>query len=146
MRTLLIVIAVVVIVGAVGLIAVTVRWQSPAPTGRLGPSEAQQNRGEEAAVQKSEPPQQLGEAQIRRFQEQLDTAGFPTGPEKGSITPKTEAALRDYQRAYGLPVTGVLDAATQRSLSAGQTAQPGKPTHGQSVPGGTAPGGSPSPR
>ena len=143
MRTLLIVIAIVVVVGAVGFIAVSVRWQRPTPPGALGPSEAQQNRAEEAAVRKSAPPQELGETQIRRFQEQLDTAGFPTGPEKGIITPQTEEALRAYQHSNGLPVTGALDAETQRSLSAGQAREPGKPTHGQSMPGGTAPGGSP---
>ena len=143
MRTPLIVIAVVVIVGAVGLVAVSVRWERSAPPGELGPSEAQQNRAEEATARKSKAPQQLGETQIRHFQEQLDTAGFPTGAEKGIITPQTEAALRAYQRTYGLPITGVLDAATQRSLSAGKTPEPGKPVHGQSLPGGTAPGGSP---
>jgi peptidoglycan hydrolase-like protein with peptidoglycan-binding domain len=143
MRTLLIVIAVVVIVGAVGLVAVSVRWERSAPPGELGPSEAQQNRAEEAAARKSEAPQQLGETQIRHFQEQLDATGFATGPEKGIVTPQTEAALRAYQHTDGLPITGMLDAATERSLSAGQTPTPGKPTHGQSTPGGTAPGGSP---
>jgi peptidoglycan hydrolase-like protein with peptidoglycan-binding domain len=143
MRTLLIVITIVIVVAAAGFIAVSVRWQRPTPPGALGPSEAQQNRAEESAVRKSELPQQLGETQIRHFQEQLDTAGFPTGSEKGTITPQTEGALRAYQRSNGLPVTGALDAATQRSLSAGQTREPGKPTHGQSMPGGTAPGGSP---
>jgi peptidoglycan hydrolase-like protein with peptidoglycan-binding domain len=143
MRTFLIAIVIVMIVGAVGLVAVSVRWQRSAPPGELGPSEAQQNRAEEAAVRKSAPPQELGETQIRRFQEQLDTAGFPTGPEKGIITPQTEEALRGYQRSNGLPVTGALDEATQRSLSAGQAREPGKPTHGESLPGGTAPGGSP---
>jgi peptidoglycan hydrolase-like protein with peptidoglycan-binding domain len=143
MRTFLIAIVIVVIVGAVGLVAVSVRWQRSAPPGELGPSEAQQNRAEETAAHKSEPPQQLGEPQIRHFQEQLDALGFAAGTEKGIITPQTEAALRAYQHANGLPVTGMLDAATQRSLSAGQTREPGKPTHGQSVPGGTAPSGSP---
>jgi len=86
MRTLLIVIVIVVIVGAVGLVAVSVRWERSAPPGELGPSEAQQNRAEEAAARKSEAPQQLGETQIRHFQEQLDATGFATGPEKGIVT------------------------------------------------------------
>lgn len=143
MRTLLIVIAVVVVIGAVALVATSVRWQGNTQQSNLGPSEAQQNRAEEHAVQKSAAPQNLNEVQIRRYQEQLDMKGFPTGAEKGAITPQTEAALRAYQEKYGLPVTGMLDEATQHSLMAGQTVNPGRPTEGKSVPGGTAPSGSP---
>jgi peptidoglycan hydrolase-like protein with peptidoglycan-binding domain len=143
MRALLITLAVAVIIGAVALVGLSVRWQANAPQGRLGPSEAQQNRAQEHAVHKSVPPQQLSEPQIRRYQEQLEAEGFPTGAEKGTITPQTEAALRAYQQKYGLPTTGELDDATQRSLVAGQTPTPGRPTEGESVPGGTAPSGSP---
>jgi peptidoglycan hydrolase-like protein with peptidoglycan-binding domain len=85
----------------------------------------------------------LSETQIRRYQEELDVEGFPTGSEKGTLTPQTEAALRAYQQKYGLSITGELDDATQRSLLAGRTPTPGRPTEGKSVPGGTAPGGSP---
>ena len=143
MRALLIVVALAVVIGAGALIATSVQWRGDTPQADLGPSEAQQNRAEEVAVQKSTPPQQLSEVQIRRYQEQLDKAGFSTGSEKGVITPQTEVALRAYQQNYGLPITGVLDEATQRSLVAGHTPTPGRPTEGQSVPGGTAPGGSP---
>ena len=60
------------------------------------------------------------------------------------MTPQTEAALRAYQGKYGLPVTGIFDEATQRSLTAGETLEPGRPTvEGTSMPGGTAPSGSP---
>jgi peptidoglycan hydrolase-like protein with peptidoglycan-binding domain len=132
-----------VVVGAIALVGFSARWQSRAPRGNLGPSEAQHNRAEEREVHKSVAPQQLSEPQIRRYQEQLDAAGFATGAEKGRITPETEAALRAYQQHYGLPVTGVLDEATQRSLVAATTPTPGRPTEGTSVPGGTAPHGSP---
>ena len=143
MRTLLITLAVVIIIGAVALVGLSVRWQANGPEGQLGPSEAQQNQAQEHAVQRSVAPQQLSEPQIRRYQEQLDAEGFPTGSEKGTITPQTEAALRAYQQKYGLPTTGELDDATQRSLVAGQTLTPGRPTEGKSVPGGTAPRGRP---
>jgi peptidoglycan hydrolase-like protein with peptidoglycan-binding domain len=143
MRVLLIALAVVVVVGAVALVGISVQWRDNTPRDTLGPSEAQQNRAEEHAVQKGAPPQQLSEAQVRRYQEQLDTAGFSTGAEKGTITPETEAALRAYQHKNGLRVTGELDEATQRSLVAGRMPAPGRPTEGESVPGGTAPGGSP---
>jgi murein L,D-transpeptidase YcbB/YkuD len=143
MRALLIGVAIAVVIGTVAVVAISVQWRDNAPQAKLGPSESQQNRAEEQAVQKSAPPQQLSEVQIRRYQEQLDKEGFSTGSEKGTMTPQTEAALRAYQEKYGLPTTGVLDDATQRSLVAGQTPTPGKPTEGQSVPGGTAPSGSP---
>jgi peptidoglycan hydrolase-like protein with peptidoglycan-binding domain len=143
MRVLLIVIAVVVVIGAVVFVATSVRWRGNPSQTDLGPSEAQQNRAEQHAVQKSTAPQTLTEAQIRGYQEQLDIAGFPTGTDKGVMTPQTEAALRAYQGKYGLPVTGMLDEATQRSLTAGQTPTPAQPTEGKSMPGGTAPSGSP---
>lgn len=143
MRALLITVALVVIVGAIALVGFSVRWPATAPRDNFGPSEAQQNRAEEHAVRKSVPEQQLTEAQIRRYQEQLETAGFATGAEKGTMTPETEAAVRAYQESYGLPVTGILDEATQRSLVAAKTPVPGRPTEGESVPGGTAPHGSP---
>jgi peptidoglycan hydrolase-like protein with peptidoglycan-binding domain len=143
MRALLVAGALVVIIGVVALVANSVRWQDDAPPVELGPSEAQQNRAEEQAVQHSEPRQQLSEVEIRRYQERLEAAGFSTGAEKGVMTPETEAALRAYQKKYGLPVTGVFDEKTQSSLVAGRVPTPGDPTDGQSVPGGTAPGGSP---
>ena len=143
MRALLIVMAVVVVIGAGVFVATSVQWRGDPPQGDLGPSEAQQERAEQHAVQQSTAPQALTEAQIRRYQEQLDTAGFPTGTDKGVLTPQTEAALRAYQGKYGLPVTGRLDEATQRSLTAGQAPTPGRPTEGKSIPGGTAPSGSP---
>jgi putative peptidoglycan binding protein len=143
MRAALIALAVAVVVGAVALVGISLQWPYNMAQDELGPSEAQQKQAQEQVVQKSTPPEQLSEAQIRRYQEQLDTEGFPTGAEKGSITPETEAALRAYQQKYGLPTTGELDEATQRSLVAGRMPTPGKAVEGESVPGGTAPGGSP---
>jgi peptidoglycan hydrolase-like protein with peptidoglycan-binding domain len=143
MRVFLIALAVIVVIGAAGLVGISVQWRDHTPQADLGPSEAQQNRAEEQTVQRSTPPQQLNEAQIRRYQEQLEAEGFSTGAEKGSITPETESALLAYQQKHGLARTGEFDAATQRSLVAGQTPTPGRPTEGQSIPGGTAPSGSP---
>jgi hypothetical protein len=143
MRGLLITLAIAAFIGAVALVGLSVRWRDNVSQEGLGPSEAQQNRAQEYVVRKSIPPQHLNETQIRRYQEQLDAAGFPTGSEKGSLTPQTEAAIRGYQEKYGLPITGELDDATQRSLVAGQMPTPGRATEGESVPGGTAPQGSP---
>src|SRR5918996_3737698 len=142
-RLLLIMVAIAGAVGAMALIAISVQWQRDTSQEHLGPSEAQQRREQEQAVQRSVPPQQLTAAQIRRYQEQLDAAGFATGPEKGTITAQTEVALRAYQERYGLSPTGTLDEATQRSLAAGQMPAPARTREGESVPGGTAPSGSP---
>ena len=106
MRILLITLAIAVFVGAVVLVGFSVQWQDNVSQSELGPSEAQQNRAEERAVRKSTPPPQLSQAQIRRYQEHLDGEGFPTGSEKGTLTPQTEAALRAYQQKYGLPIDG----------------------------------------
>jgi carboxyl-terminal processing protease len=53
---------------------------------------------------------------IRRAQIQLKALGFEPGSVDGTFGPQTEAALREYQRAYRLPQSGTLDEATLRSL------------------------------
>ncbi len=53
---------------------------------------------------------------IRRAQARLRAAGFDPGPIDGNPGPQTEAALREYQRTYRIPQTGILDEATLRSL------------------------------
>jgi len=69
--------------------------------------------------------------QVRKAQEKLKAAGFDPGPTDGQLGPQTKEALRDYQKARGLPETGMLDRETQQALLATGT------------PGGTTPGGSP---
>jgi peptidoglycan hydrolase-like protein with peptidoglycan-binding domain len=49
-------------------------------------------------------------------QRQLKALGFNPGAIDGNLGPQTEAAVREYQRAYRLPQTGKLDEATVRSL------------------------------
>jgi peptidoglycan hydrolase-like protein with peptidoglycan-binding domain len=55
---------------------------------------------------------------IRQAQIALRDAGFEPGRIDGVIGPKTEAALRQFQVAQGLPQTGGLDATTQKQLMA----------------------------
>ncbi len=50
----------------------------------------------------------------------LDTLGFDAGATDGQMGPHTRAALRAFQRARGLPVTGALDARTAAALSSGR--------------------------
>ena len=50
------------------------------------------------------------------MQERLRSAGYTPGAADGVPGPQTVAALRQYQTAQGLPVTGLLDEATRGDL------------------------------
>ena len=60
---------------------------------------------------------QVAETHLRDF-------GYNPGPVDGMFTAETHAAVRAYQRRYGLPVTGLLDFPTRRELLPGLD-QPG---------------------
>jgi hypothetical protein len=53
---------------------------------------------------------------IRHVQMRLGEIGFTPGPIDGIFGSRTAVALRQYQKQYGLPVTGRLDAATLEAL------------------------------
>jgi hypothetical protein len=55
-------------------------------------------------------------AVIRQAQERLTQLGFDPGPHDGRLGPQTDAALRQFQAASGLPVSGRLEQATRRAL------------------------------
>lgn len=55
---------------------------------------------------------------VRAVQTLLAGRGYDLGTPDGIIGAKTRAAVRDYQRAAGLPVTGVIDNGLLASLSA----------------------------
>ena len=55
---------------------------------------------------------QVAEAHLRGF-------GYDPGPVDGFYTAETQAAVRAYQRRYGLPVSGLLDQATRQKLLPG---------------------------
>lgn len=60
-----------------------------------------------------------GSAVVRSAQQALNARGYNAGAVDGVMGPTTESAVRDYQRAQGLAVTGTLDQATLSSLGAG---------------------------
>jgi hypothetical protein len=60
---------------------------------------------------------QVAETHLRDF-------GYDPGPVDGLFTAETQAAVRAYQRRYGLSVTGLLDYPTRRELLPGLD-QPG---------------------
>jgi TonB family protein len=60
--------------------------------------------------------------ETRQVQERLRSAGYNPGAADGVPGPQTVAALRQYQTAQGLPVTGLLDEATRKALGLGSDA------------------------
>jgi peptidoglycan hydrolase-like protein with peptidoglycan-binding domain len=54
--------------------------------------------------------------QIRSAQQALHGSGVNPGPIDGILGPRTEQALRDYQKKQNLPQTGELDEATLQKL------------------------------
>jgi peptidoglycan hydrolase-like protein with peptidoglycan-binding domain len=86
-------------------------------------------------------PQEMSQGQIQQVQQRLKEAGFDPGPIDGQLRDKTKAALRDFQKAHGLPQTGQLDESTRELLMAQTT--PESPGRMQS-PGGSTRGGTPS--
>jgi peptidoglycan hydrolase-like protein with peptidoglycan-binding domain len=61
-------------------------------------------------------PAPASEKRILQAQGLLKAAGLDPGPTDGVLGERTCAALRQYQQAHGLPVTGGLDQATQAAL------------------------------
>jgi hypothetical protein len=56
---------------------------------------------------------------IKKAKEALKAKGLNPGPIDGTLDSKTQQALRDFQKANKLPVTGVLDAQTAEKLGIG---------------------------
>lgn len=61
-----------------------------------------------------------GSQNVKQAQETLSGKGFYKGKIDGIMGPKTRAAIREYQRAEKLPVTGRLDAKTESKMGVGQ--------------------------
>jgi hyperosmotically inducible protein len=57
-----------------------------------------------------------GSDEVRAMQDALKDRGFDPGPSDGVMGPRTAGALREYQKAENLRVTGQLDARTVSSL------------------------------
>jgi peptidoglycan hydrolase-like protein with peptidoglycan-binding domain len=61
----------------------------------------------------------LTKGDIQVAQTHLREFGYDPGPIDGRFTAETQAAVRAFQRRYGLPVSGVLDQETRRELIPG---------------------------
>jgi peptidoglycan hydrolase-like protein with peptidoglycan-binding domain len=85
---------------------------------------------------------------VRQVQERLKEAGFNPGPADGQLGAQTKDALKEYQKAHGLPQTGQLDEPTRELLmvqrpqgAPGQMRTPGSPSGAETRPGESMPGG-----
>jgi peptidoglycan hydrolase-like protein with peptidoglycan-binding domain len=85
---------------------------------------------------------------VRQAQERLKEAGFNPGPTDGQLGAQTKDALKDYQKAHGLPQTGQLDEPTRELLmvqrpqgAPGQMHTPGGSSGAETRPGESMPGG-----
>ncbi len=58
----------------------------------------------------------LSSATVRQLQEKLNARGFNAGAADGRMGASTRAALREFQRAEDLPVTGRADTRTLSAL------------------------------
>jgi peptidoglycan hydrolase-like protein with peptidoglycan-binding domain len=60
-------------------------------------------------------------AEVRQIQEALKAQGHDPGPIDGTMSGRTQEALRAFQTAQNLPVTGQLDSETIKKLGVGRT-------------------------
>jgi peptidoglycan hydrolase-like protein with peptidoglycan-binding domain len=76
----------------------------------------------------------MSQGEIRQAQERLKAAGFNPGAADGQLGAQTKEAIKEYQKAHGLPQTGQLDESTRHLLMAQRTSPaPGeRPTPGSS--------------
>jgi Putative peptidoglycan binding domain len=79
---------------------------------------------------------------IKKAKEALKAKGHTPGPIDGVLDGKTQQALRDFQKANKLPVTGVLDTQTAEKL--GMSLEKGATP--QRAPGSSIPKDSPMPK
>ena len=91
----------------------SVKGQGLGGGGRLGVD------GAAAPSQTSAPGAKSGNVRmtLKQAQQRLNELGFDVGTPDGAAGPRTQNALRTFQKDQGLPVTGRLDQATMRQLS-----------------------------
>ena len=60
---------------------------------------------------------ELTPEEIEVYQQDLDDVGCWAGPADGELGPRTEAALREFQEAVGIPVTGLFGGESENALT-----------------------------
>jgi peptidoglycan hydrolase-like protein with peptidoglycan-binding domain len=85
--------------------------QSTTPGGDSKAGEMKNRQGAAGAGQKA-----AGSEQVKAVQQALKDKGHDPGAVDGKMGPKTQAALREFQKQEGLSETGGLDAQTREKL------------------------------
>lgn len=113
-----------------------------------GPGAGGSGSGSRMEQQERRGQTDMQEKDIRQVQERLKEAGFNPGPVDGQLGAQTREAIREYQKAHGLPQTGQLDEPTrdllmaQKAKDAPERMQtPGGSTREHTRPGESMPGG-----
>lgn len=78
---------------------------------------AQQAAGFEVTPGAGSPAQSAQKFTVRQIQRALASAGFYKGTVDGKEGPKTKVAVREFQRAQGLKVDGVVGSSTRQALA-----------------------------
>lgn len=78
---------------------------------------AQQSAGFEVYPAAGSKAQSAQKFTVRQIQRALASAGFYKGSVDGKEGPKTKMAIREFQRAQGLKVDGVVGSSTRRALA-----------------------------
>jgi lipid-binding SYLF domain-containing protein len=101
---------------------VALNKEAPLVASRENREEKKEKVSEKSSTAQATKPASLSTSNIKNAQETLRDKGYYTGPIDGIIGPKTHSALREYQKAEGLPVSGNLDVQTAEKL--GVTVEP----------------------
>lgn len=83
-------------------------------------SQAEQSEQQSVSDQQNQ-SQQSPDLLVKQAQQKLSADGKDVGPTDGTMGPKTQAALKEFQRENGLQQTGLLDQETIAALDLGQS-------------------------
>jgi len=131
----------VLLSGSLGL-GVQSIWAQGAPGGQTGPGipgQTQPMPGRPGTIPERVQRPDVGDPgmagvtadDIKKAKEALKAKGLNPGPMDGVLDGKTQQALRDFQKANKLPVTGVLDPKTAEKLGVTLSEKGSIPQRGQ---------------
>jgi peptidoglycan hydrolase-like protein with peptidoglycan-binding domain len=138
------VLAAIILSGGIALAAQPLFAQSYPETGQRGGSSSEKGAGsssqkmdEPAKPERSRGTSDISSDDIMKVKVALKAKGVDPGPITGTMDSKTEQALREFQKANNLPVTGKVDQQTAAKLgvtlsSAGGSGMSGSTKEGSS--------------
>jgi peptidoglycan hydrolase-like protein with peptidoglycan-binding domain len=104
----------------------------PAEKGTTGTTGAAEPKADTGAVKadkgmKGDRPARAGSEQVKQVQQALKDKGHDPGDIDGVMGPKTQAALKDFQKKEGLKETGRMDRETMSKLGVEMKTEAGSP-------------------